>query len=89
MQGHAQRELVGRGQQRRVRPAGLGDDGAHAVDGHRPQAKTLRRGDVAVGLVTVGLHGEGARAGGAKRAADCGQAVRETRAYHDVARDRR
>ena len=32
MQRHAQRELVRRGQQHRVRPGGLGDDGAQAVD---------------------------------------------------------
>jgi hypothetical protein len=84
MQRHAQRELVRGGEQRRVRPGGLADDGAHPVDGHGPQAQALPGGDVAMSLVAVGLHREGARAGRAQRAADPGQAVREAGADDDV-----
>ncbi len=84
VQRHAQRELVRRGQQESVGPGGLADDGAHVVDRQRPQAQALPGGDVAVGLVAVGLHREGARAGRAQRAADSGQAVREAGADDDV-----
>ena len=84
MKGHAQRELVRRGQQRGVSPAGLTDDGAHRVNGHRPQAKALPGDDVTVLLVTVGLHGQGGRAGRTQRAADDGQSVAEPRADHDA-----
>jgi hypothetical protein len=84
MQRDAQRELVRRGQQHRVRPGDLGDDGAHAVDRQRPQAQALADHDVSVGLVAVGLHREGGRARRPQRAADAGQAVREARADDDV-----
>lgn len=80
-EGHAQRELMRRGQQRRVHAAGLADDGPRPVHRHRPQAKALADGDVAVRLVTIGLHGQGARPGQAQRAADHSQAVREARAF--------
>ena len=86
MERHAQRELVRRGQQRRVGPGGLADDGAHAVNRQRPQAEALPGGDVPVGLVTVGLHREGVRAGRTQRAADAGQPVGEAGADDDVRR---
>ena len=81
-----ERELMRRGQQRRVRPVGRADHGAAAVDGQRPQAQAAGRGEVAVGLVAVGLHGERGRAGRAQRGAGDGQAVREARADHDAGR---
>jgi hypothetical protein len=86
MQRHAQRELVRRGQQHRVRPGSPADDGAHAVDRQRPQAQALPGRDVAVGLVAVCLDREGGRARRAQRAADASQAVREARADDDVRR---
>ena len=72
MQRHAQRELVRRGQQHRVRPGGLADDGAHAVDRQRPQAQALPGCDVPVGLVAVRLDREGGRTRRAQRAAAVG-----------------
>ncbi|HEV2536053.1 MAG TPA: hypothetical protein VGU21_00925 [Streptosporangiaceae bacterium] len=49
VQRHAQRELVRRRQQHRLRHGGGRDDGAPAVDGNRPQAQALPDGHVAVG----------------------------------------
>jgi len=84
VEGHAQRELVGRGQQRGVRPGGRRDDGAAAVDRQRPQAQALRLRDGAVGLVAVRLHGKRARPGRPQRGAGDREAVREARADHDA-----
>ena len=86
MQGHAQRELMRRGQQRGVRPGRVADHGAAAVHGQRTQSQALGLREVAVGLVAVGLHGQCGRAGRAQRGAGDGQAVREARADHDAAR---
>ena len=85
MQGHAQRELVCRGQQRGIGPVGRADHGAAAVDRQRPQAQALALREVAVGPVAVGLDGERGRAGRAQRGAGDRQAVREARADDDVA----
>ncbi len=86
MEGHPERELMGRGQQRGVRPVGRADHGAAAVDGQRAQAQALPLREVAVGLVAIGLDGERGRSGRAQRGTGDGQAVREARADHDAAR---
>ena len=81
-----ERELMGRGQQRRVRPVRGADHGAAAVDGQRPQAQALR---LRRGRGGPGGHRPPRRAWPrrpAQRGAGDGQAVREARADHDAVR---
>ncbi len=91
----AQRELVGRGQQRRIRPIetarwiepghgpGPGEDSAALVHRQRPGAQPVLGHDAVQVRKAVRLHGQGRGAPAAQRPADQAEALGEPRADHD------